>query len=109
MKKTKPMGIQMGIATLVIAAVFTLANCFMYMMGKAYTVMLVMTPMLILGGISFLVFPGTEPAPGVPANKRPAEWWKRSPLKNKLIWITAMIVGLALGVWLMVTYVKLVP
>ena len=103
------MGIQVGITTIAFAIVFTIVNYYMYRQGKVFAAMLVMTPMLILAGIAFLLLPGDDPPPETPEKKRASEWWKRSPLKNKLIWITAMIVGLALGVWLMVTYVKLVP
>ncbi len=104
MKQKKPLGIQMGIACLLFGMVFGIADLIIYERGKVYPAILVLTPILILSGIIFLLMPGNEPPPEIPKNIRVKTWWKISPTINKVIWASAMLIGLAIGIWLMISF-----
>jgi hypothetical protein len=108
MKTRKPQGIQMGIVSIVFGAILLIANLWMLNNGKVFPVMLAITPPLILSGIMYLLMPGTNPAPEVPEGKRVVTWWKISPLKNKIVWILAILVGSFIGVYLMITYTSFI-
>ena len=108
MKKQKQMGIQMGIICLAFGIIFLIVNIVMFMNDKVYPVMLILSPPLIFSGVGFLVLPGIKVPPEIAEKERPKYWWKNSPIQHKLVWIIEMITGLAIGIWLMVSYTKFV-
>ncbi len=107
MKKQRPFGKQVGITAIVVALVFLIVNYFMYRSGRVFSAMLVITPMLFFGGIAFLILPGTDPVPEIPARERPKAWWKNSPLNNRVVWILSMLSGLLLGFLLLFKHADL--
>ena len=106
MKKQKHQGIQVGIVCLTFGTIFAIADTIMFMNGKVFPVMIALAPPLTLVGIGFLIVPGYRVAPEVPEKERPKEWWKKSSKTNKLVWIMEMLTGLAIGIWLMISFTK---
>ena len=102
----KHMGTQMGIGCVIIGIILVITDMVMFNFGKVFPVMIVLAPPLVLAGIGFLVLPGTDPSADVPEKQRAKAWWKGSPMLNKMVWMVEIITGLAIGVWLLISYTK---
>lgn len=94
--------VKMSLGALALAAVLGIVSFFLYQSGKYAPKLVVFIPFLVCMGIAFLLFPGVEPGPEIPDNKKLAYSFSKSKILVKIMWILFALIGLALGLFFII-------
>lgn len=96
---------QLPVGTIALGVILGAVNVVSMMMSdKYFPKLVVFACILLLFGIATLIFPGGDPGPEVPSNKKLAYSFSKASMVGKIMWILFAIAGLVLGFWIDITF-----
>lgn len=102
MKFSRQLSLGSVILGLVLGAINVVS---LYTSGSYFPKLMVFATLLLCFGMVSFMFPGGDPGPDVPNNKKLAYSFSKASLVGKIMWILSAIAGIALGIWIDVEFI----